>query len=446
MPATKLQDLLDPQVLTDMISAKLDKKIRAIPYAKVDSTLQGRPGSTITVPQFIFDEVAGDVPEGTDIPVRKLGTRMAQYTIKKAGLGAPVTDEAIECGYGDPVGAAGTGIVNGIRARTDIDAFEEMLKASVTYDATAEPVAADRALCYNAIVRGVDRFMEEVASEKVMFVHPLQMTTLRLDPNFVDKTKYGNNVMVDGEIGMVGNTRLLPSKRVACFGGCFYNPILKLNADEETEDEIPALTFYIKRNVNVETERKVRRRMTEITADEMYVVALTNDSRVVLVKTAGAPLTTEQMLEATYAYPNTAYVFSARGVESKLVKTGAAAYTLNLRGECPKAPAGAVSGLSLDAGTTHVAVLLVGIPDAPLKGFDPTKVKYNDTAMAAKDVTVIGGIPYLVLLRSLWLSGGAVTGAGATFTLAYGTGAPVTFTWSYDGLTLSTKDLDVDDD
>ena len=445
MPITNLQDLFDPEVLAAMISAKLDKKIRAIPYAKVDNTLSGRPGSTIKVPQMLFDEIATEVAEGAEIPIRRLGVSTSEYTIKKVGLGGKVTDEAILSGLGDPIGATGNGIATGIKAKTDMDAFEEMLGATMIYDATAESVTADKSLCYNSIVRGSDRFVEEETSDKVMFVHPKQMTTLRLDANFIDKNKYGNNVMMDGEIGMVSNIRIIPSKRVACIGGCYYNPILKLTADAESESEVPALTYYLKRDINVETERKARTRETEITADEMYVVALTNDSRIVLVKTAGADLYAEKMLDATYLYPGTALTFDARGVTPSALKTGALAYTLNLKGVAPKLPDGAIAALGYNASTTNAAVVLVGIPDAPLSGFAPTSVKYNGAAVTADDIAYIGGVPYLIVVRGLWASGGSITGASASFTVGYGSGDAVTFTWAYSGLTLSTADLRLTD-
>ena len=50
------------------------------------------------------------------------------------------------------------------------------------------------------------------------------------------------------------------------------------------DDEIPALTIYRKRDVNIETERKPKTRTTEITADEFYVAVLSNEAKVVLAK------------------------------------------------------------------------------------------------------------------------------------------------------------------
>ena len=38
---TKLADLIDPEVMADMISAKIPDKIRVAPFAKVDDTLAG---------------------------------------------------------------------------------------------------------------------------------------------------------------------------------------------------------------------------------------------------------------------------------------------------------------------------------------------------------------------------------------------------------------------
>ena len=52
MAQTKLANLVNPQVMADMISATLPKKIKFSPIAKIDTTLVGRPGDTITVPKY----------------------------------------------------------------------------------------------------------------------------------------------------------------------------------------------------------------------------------------------------------------------------------------------------------------------------------------------------------------------------------------------------------
>lgn len=276
---TKLQNLINPEVMADMISAKVDKKIRLTPYAKLDTTLQGRAGDTITLPKFGFIGNAIEVGEGEEIPTRALSVSSVQHTIKKIGIGGIITDEAALSGYGNPVGELNQQMALSIAAKCDEDAMTELLKASTTYVSTT-------VLSYNSVVNAIDLFGEEENSEKVMFVHPKQVTQLRLDPNFISKDKYNGNVMVNGEIGMIGNARIVASKRVQKDETTKYylNPIVKLSNDTETEEDSPALTVFLKRETNIEVDRQSKKRQTEITGDRMYVVALTNETKVVIAK------------------------------------------------------------------------------------------------------------------------------------------------------------------
>lgn len=276
---TMLAQMINPQVMADMITAKVDKKVRVLPYAKVDTTLQGQAGDTITVPCFKWIGEAVDVAEGTEIPIRQMGTGSKTYKIKMAGLGISLTDMAVLSGKGDPIGQANTQLANSISAKCDADAMNALYEASTTYTHSG-------VISYNGVVSAVDLFNEEVNSEKVMFVNPKQTTQLRKDPDFISRDKYGNQVMMDGEIGMIANTRIVPSKRVKLVESKYVCPIIKLNEDTETEDETSALTYFLKRDTNVETERKSRARLTEVTVDRVYTVALTNDTKVVLAKFA----------------------------------------------------------------------------------------------------------------------------------------------------------------
>lgn len=278
--ATKIADLIDPEVMADMISGKIPRKIRVAPFAKVDTSLQGVPGDTITVPAYGYIGDAEDVAEGADVTISKMDTTSKQVTVKKAMKGVALTDEAILSGYGNPVGEANSQLALAIAAKLDNDAMEALQGATLTYDGSAAKIA------YNGIVDAIDLFEEEVNTEKVMFVHPRQVTVLRKDANFLSADKYQAGVAVSGEIGMIANTRIVPSKKVPLdeTTGVYACPIVKLEQDAETEDETPALTIYLKRDTNVETERKPRSRSTEVTADKFYAVALSNETKVVLAK------------------------------------------------------------------------------------------------------------------------------------------------------------------
>lgn len=275
---TKLNSLIDPEVMAPMISARLSKAIKVTPFAKIDTTLQGRPGSTITVPRYKYIGDAEDLAEGVKANTAELTTDTAEYKIKKAVKQVRLTDEAVLSGYGNPVGETNNQLGLSIASKVDNDAMDALLESRVVADASAS------AISYNGIVDAIDLFQEEDNVEKVMFIHPSQVTELRKDSNFISREKYGNQVMIDGEIGMVANARIVPSKKVPYANGAFTCPIVELKPEEQTGDERVAITIYLKRGVNIETKRDLENYTTLIGADEHYVAALTDESKVVLAK------------------------------------------------------------------------------------------------------------------------------------------------------------------
>ena len=280
MATTMISDLINPQVMADMISAKVESKIVVAPFAKVDTTLQGIPGNTITVPQYAYIGDAEDIAEGIAAETVKLATSTTEVTVKKAMKAVELTDEAILSGYGNPVGETNNQLAKSIASKVDADAMEALQGAQLIYDGSASTIK------YAGIVDAIDLFDEEVNSEKVIFVNPKQVTQLRKDSDFISADKYPGNVMMSGEIGKIANCRVVASKKVPLDGGSanYLCPIVKLNNDAETEDDAPALTVYLKRDTNVETERVSLSRKTDISVDKHYAVALSNTSKVVLAK------------------------------------------------------------------------------------------------------------------------------------------------------------------
>lgn len=281
MTQTKIANLVNPQVMGDMVAAKLPKKLRVAPFATIDRTLVGVPGNTITVPSYTYIGDAEDVNEGVEAGVVTLGTSTKTATIKKAMKAVELTDEAVLSGYGDPVGNAENQLALAVASKIDNDALDALLATNTRkYDSKT------KAISYDVIVDAIDLFEEEVNTEKVMFVNPKQVTTLRKDPNFISADKYPANVVMTGEIGTIANTRIVPTKKVKLdTTSAFYTcPIIKLTHDDETEQDAAALTVYLKRDPNVEVDRKSLKRTTEISIDEFYTVAVSDDSKVVLAE------------------------------------------------------------------------------------------------------------------------------------------------------------------
>ena len=279
MATTKLAQLVDPEVMAPMISAKLPKAIVATAFAKVDTTLVGRPGDTITVPKYLYIGDAEDLAEGVKAETVQLTTSTAEYKVKKAVKQVRLTDEAILSGYGNPVGETNSQLAKSIASKIDQDVMDALQTASVVVSGGAED-----AISYDGIVDAIDYFNEEQNMEKVMFINPHQVSELRKDTNFISREKYGNQVMIDGEIGMVANARIVPSRRVEAKNGVYRCPIVQLKGEPQTSDETSAITIYMKRAVNVETDRDMTDYTTLIGADEHYTVALTDESKVILAE------------------------------------------------------------------------------------------------------------------------------------------------------------------
>lgn len=326
MAVTKMNAMVNPEVMSDMISAKIEALLKITPYAKVDTTLQGVAGNTVTVPSWNYVGDAEDVAEGVEVDLTEMSKSSTQFTIKKAMKAIGLTQEAINSGYGDPMGQAETQLAKSIAGKVERDVFAAALTATLTYDGTSAVIG------YNAVVDAIDTFEEEEITNKVMFIHPKQLSTLRKDNNFISADKYDNNVIVNGEIGMICQTRIVPSKRVpkitatldntsgtvtissdniatyqghvwdptnkqiavlevgnkvsAVAAAYYLNPIIKLEAadaeTEYTETELPAITIYLKKDTQTDAEWKPRTQTHEITVAKYYGAALTNAAKVVL--------------------------------------------------------------------------------------------------------------------------------------------------------------------
>ena len=336
MPQTKLANLVDPKVMADMVSAKLPKKIKFSPIARIDTTLVGRPGSTIIVPKYAYIGDAEDVAEGVAMGTTVLTTSTTEAKVKKAGKAVELTDESVLSGYGDPMGTTIDQISKSIAAKVDNDCYDALCGASLVYDGTSENIS------YSSVVAANSKFDDESDQSltKIMFINPAQETTLLNDADFKSNDKYPMNVIMNGTIGSIAGAQVVKSKKVKLIKytknasgtieiaadtvsedgthihlstalahtlkedlkvGDKVNsvateyyacPIVIVAAEDPNEDpstdgvseEDSALTIYMKRNVEIESDRDILAKTTVISGDEHYTAVLSNDSKVVLAK------------------------------------------------------------------------------------------------------------------------------------------------------------------
>ena len=274
MTQTKIAQLVNPEVLADMVSAKLPKMIKFTPLAYVERELVGQPGNTVTVAKWVYSGDAKDITEGEAIVPDQLTTDKSTMTIKKAGKGVEVTDEALLSGYGDPLGQAAHQIALAIANKVDNDLATEAAKATqYVDDAPTTGDALDKALAV---------FSDEEDVHYVAVINPEDAIALRSNTvkEWLRGSEIGANTVVSGTFGETHGVQIVRSKKVTKGKGF----LVKISAVETDTDDVAkygAFVINLKRDVAIETDRDILKKTTVITGDEHYGVYLYDPTKVV---------------------------------------------------------------------------------------------------------------------------------------------------------------------
>lgn len=252
---TKLAQLVNPQVMSDIISADLEHAIVLAPLAEVGRTLEGRAGNTLTMPKYGYIGDAKDVAEGADIEISQMSTSTTEVTVKKAGKGIELTDEAVLSGYGNPVGEGTRQLKMAIANKIDNDLFLNLRSATLTASGT---------MGYTTIFAGRAKFGEAVNQDVALIVSPNNYVKIAGEMVTLENS---DQALISGVVGKYAGAQVVVSGKVA---------------DTEAFLVAPgALGIELKRDVQVETDRDIIAKLTVITADEHYVTYLKDESKAV---------------------------------------------------------------------------------------------------------------------------------------------------------------------
>lgn len=274
MTQTKIAQLVNPEVMADMVSAKLPKMIKFTPLAYVERKLVGQPGNTVTVPKWEYSGDAKDIEEGVAIEPDQLTTKKSTMTIKKAGKGIELTDEAVLSGLGDPIGQATHQIALAIANKVDNDLVEEAKKA--TQFVAEAPTTGD------ALDKALAMFADEEDARYVALINPEDAIALRKDAakEWVRGSEIGANIVVSGTFGEAHGVQIVRSKKVEKGKG-FLVKVSAVDTDTDDVAKYGAFVINLKRDVAIETDRDILKKTTVITGDEHYGVYLYDPTKVV---------------------------------------------------------------------------------------------------------------------------------------------------------------------
>ena len=247
---TYLSALFNPQVVADLIDTKLTDNMVFAPLARLDYTLQGRAGNTVTLPYYGYISAATTVSEGHDIPLRKLTQNTSSVTISKLGVAVQLTDEAVLSGYGDPIGEA----AHQISVAID-DAMDIALLAALAANSASEQnytASASTGLAPEDIPLALAKFGEDAEGQKALLVTPdfyAQLIGQPASTNWIPASEIAANVKIRGSVGMAYGCQVIVTNRLKASGNLY---IVKPDT----------LAVFIKRGAMVETDRDILNQST----------------------------------------------------------------------------------------------------------------------------------------------------------------------------------------
>lgn len=276
MATTLLANVVNPQVMADMIDKKLVDLMKFAPLATVDTTLEGRPGSVITLPSWNYIGDATTLNENTSLTVSLLSTSTTSATIHKVAKGVELTDEAILSGYGDPLGEATSQLALAIASAVDNECLSILhgitgSMALSTANSTTMPAASD-------IVAGLTLFGEDIEEGvTAAVVSPAvyqEMRTAVGANTWIPASEIAAGVAVRGVVGE--------------FQGCQVIVSNKLKSDAAGAGDIylvkpDALRIFLKRDTLVEADRDILKFTTVLTASKHFVAYLYNAAKAVRI-------------------------------------------------------------------------------------------------------------------------------------------------------------------
>ena len=261
--ATKLAELINPEVMGAFAERKLEAEFKFAPLAVVGHELQGQAGDTLTIPVWGYIGKAEDVAEGQPIPISQMGQTKTTVKVKKAGKGIELTDEAVLSGLGDAVGEGEKQLAEAILDKVNKDCFDALMGTTTLQHSTS----AGDTLNADEVADALVQFKEDVHEGQVLFVSPKRYAQLRKDPAWV--TVLAGEKFISGQVGEIMGCSVVVSNTVE------DGKALIVRAG--------ALGLELKRDTMIESDRDIIHKSTIITIDKHYVAYLKDASKVIKV-------------------------------------------------------------------------------------------------------------------------------------------------------------------
>lgn len=270
---TKLNDLINPEVIADFIEQKLVNNIVFAPLAEIDYTLEGRAGNTLKFPVWRYVGDASTLSEASTLSVATLTASTASVTVHKIAQGVELTDEAVLSGLGDPVGEAVSQITLAMASGIDNEMLTTLgtIGSTMTYQTSASTVAPKD----TDIIDALELFGEDIDGVKVAVVPPAVYTSMRKtgkdSGNWIPASELSAQIAIKGAVGEYQGCQVIVSNKLKTSGDIY---IVKPKA----------LRLIMKKEAQVETDRDILKFTNVITGSVHFATYLYNASGAIRIK------------------------------------------------------------------------------------------------------------------------------------------------------------------
>ena len=267
MATTLLTNLVNPQVLADMIDKKLVDLMRFAPLATIDRTLEGAPGSIITLPAYSYIGDAATLGENSALTPVALTASTVTAAIHKLAKGVEITDEAMLSAYGDPVDEIARQLALSIASQMD----NEMLGVLASIASGMTQAKAGATVAPADLSAALEKFGEDIdMAEKVALVSPALYTQLRSAAGWLPASEIAANRIVKGAVGEAYGCQVIISNKLTTSGAAYI--------------VMPgALRYFLKRDTLIEQDRDILYFKNVYTASKHGVCYLYDASRAIKI-------------------------------------------------------------------------------------------------------------------------------------------------------------------
>lgn len=268
---TKIANLFVPEVVGPEIIKKLVNDIKFLPFAKYRDTLKGTAGDKVKRWKYTYIGDAEEFTEGNDISYGELTQTTTEMTIKKAGRGVQLTDEAVLNSVGDVEGEAVKQVRMAIAQKIDNDcrtALDGIIPQMTVGDGT-ETISA------SLVELAQEKWGEDLETPMTLLINPKQVKEIRHDSNFIPASEIKAEMMITGSLGQILGCDIVVSNKVLAVDGKYNNYLIKGQP----------LTIEVKRDIMPERARDIDKKITKMNADIHYGVFLEEDQNAVKIVT-----------------------------------------------------------------------------------------------------------------------------------------------------------------